>query len=245
MYDEAFKNINLDDYEKEIMENCDTIFQGHIDKNLIWRNMLSEYKVSIEKDIKNNFKNICIENNGNMLIVRTSDKKVAILYNWFDWKIPVCLFNHHRFKGSKSVDCILNFTFIPYENCSEVLWVFLNRDFEFFHDYWKWFLSEKISILNTIESSMMALENWCISPLVIKAMPRERREIFYKDMYYNNERANILKEYDMSIFDEIRIQLINENKCNIKKESAKFNMPNRESEDIRKMKYEKYVFDMF
>ena len=116
MYDEAFKNINLDDYEKEIMENCDTIFQGHIDKNLIWRNMLSEYKVSIEKDIKNNFKNICIENNGNMLIVRTSDKKVAILYNWFDWKIPVCLFNHHRFKGSKSVDCILNFTFIPYEN---------------------------------------------------------------------------------------------------------------------------------
>ena len=58
MYDEAFKNINLDDYEKEIMENCDTIFQGHIDKNLIWRNMLSEYKVSIEKDIKNNFKNI-------------------------------------------------------------------------------------------------------------------------------------------------------------------------------------------
>ena len=91
----------------------------------------------------------------------------------------------------------------------------------------------------------MALENWCISPLVIKAMPRERREIFYKDMYYNNERANILKEYDMSIFDEIRIQLINENKCNIKKESAKFNMPYRESEDIRKMKYEKYVFDMF
>ena len=49
----------------------------------------------------------------------------------------------------------------------------------------------------------------------------------------------------MSIFDEIRIQLINENKCNIKKESAKFNMPYRESEDIRKMKYEKYVFDMF
>lgn len=45
----------------------------------------------------------------------------------------------------------------------------------------------------------MALENWCICPLVIDALPKERREIFIKDMYYNNERANIRKEYDMSI----------------------------------------------
>ena len=75
MYDEAFKNINLDDYEKEIMENCDTIFQGHIDKNLIWRNMLSEYKVSIEKDIKNNFKNcFCLSLSSTHLLILVFDE---------------------------------------------------------------------------------------------------------------------------------------------------------------------------
>lgn len=243
-YDEVFENINLDDFEKEIMEKCDSIFQEHVDKMLIWRNMMFEYKSSIEKDITDNFANIHTEKKDNMITVRTSDKKVAILYNWFDWKIPVSLFNHHRFKGKKSVDCILNFTYIPYENCSEVLWVFLNRDFDFFHNYWKWFLSEKINILNTIESSMMALENWCISPLVINALPAERREIFFKDMYYNNERANIFKEYDMSIFDDIRIQLINENKCNIEKESGKLKIPHRECEDVRKIQYKKFVWDM-
>ena len=244
-YDEAFDGINLDDNEAEIMEMCNSIADEHINKMLEWRNILSGYKASIEKDIKEESTNIHIGKNDNTLMVRTSDEKIAILYNWFDWKIPISLFNHHRFKGKKSVDCILNFTYIPYENSAEVFWVFLNRDFDFFHDYWKWFLSEKINILNTIESSMMALENWCISPLVINALPEERRAIFFKDMYFNNERANIFKEYDMSIFDDIRIQLISEKKCNVKKESEKLKVPLRESEEVRKIKYEKFVSDMF
>lgn len=242
--EEAFEGINLDEYETEIMENYNLIADEHRNKILEWRNILAGYKESIERDIRNNFINIHTVKNDNSMIIRTSDEKVAILYNWFDWKIPVSLFNYHRLKGEKSVDCILNFTYIPYENSAEIFWVFINRDFNFFYDYWKWFLAEKINVLNTIESSMMASENWCISPTVIDDLPQERREIFFKDMYFNNERPDILKGYDMSIFDDIRIQLINENKCNVKKELGKLEVPFRESEDVRKKKYEKDVFDI-
>ena len=37
----------------------------------------------------------------------------------------------------------------------------------------------------------------------------------------------------MSIFDDIRIQLINKNKCNIKKERGKLEIPFRECDDVR------------
>ena len=153
--DEAFEGVNLDDYETEIMENYNLIADEHRNKILEWHNILAGYKESIERDIRENFINIHTVQNDNSAIVRTSDEKVAILYNWFNWKIPVSLFNYHRLKGKKSVDCILNFTYIPYENSAELFWIFLNRDFNFFYDYWKWFLAEEINILNTIESILI------------------------------------------------------------------------------------------
>ena len=151
--DEAFEGVNLDDYETEIMENYNLIADEHRNKILEWHNILAGYKESIERDIRENFINIHTVQNDNSAIVRTSDEKVAILYNWFNWKIPVSLFNYHRLKGKKSVDCILNFTYIPYENSAELFWIFLNRDFNFFYDYWKWFLAEEINkvLPNSVE----------------------------------------------------------------------------------------------
>lgn len=242
-YDNAFANMDIDAHETEIMKEMHLMFEEQKNKLFSWRRMLSDYKESIENDIENEFSAIHIDKTGNMLKVTTSDEKVAVLYQWFDWKIPVGLFNHHRFKGNKSVDCILNFTYIPYKESAEAYWILLNKDLDYFEEYWKWFISEKINVLNTIESSMMALENWCIDPYVIDAMDEERRNIFIKDMYFNTERADIRKEYDISIFDDIRRRLIREGKCNIQKETDKFQVPLRDSEELRKNKYEQYVID--
>ncbi len=242
--DESLKNNNIDD--TEIMSDFNSILNEQKIKLLEPRRILLNYKESIENDIKNNFTNINIDeiSGTKTKIITTSDKNVTILYNWFDWRMPVSIFNHHRFKGEKSVDCILNFTYIPYENSAEVFWIFLNKDFEFFYDYWKWFLSEKIHTLNTIESCMMTLENWCINPQIIERLSEERKNVLFTDMYFNNERTNILNEYDMSIFDDIRIQLINSKMCNVNKECAKLKAPFRKNDEIRKKEYEKYVFNM-
>ena len=91
---------------------------------------------------------------------------------------------------------------------------------------------------------MMALENWCIDPKIIADLPEERKNVLFKDMFFNNERTNIWEEYDMSIFDDIRIELITSNMCNVTKEYAKLNEPDRQSDEIRKKEYEKTVFNM-
>ena len=244
-YDEVLRDLNLDD--SKIMSIFDSVYSEHKEKLLESRRVLSNYKESIENDIKSNFSKIIIEeiNGTRMKLVTTADKKVSILYNWFDWRIPVSIFNHHFFKTEKSVDCILNFTYIPYENSAEVFWIFLNRDYHFFYKYWEWFISKNINTLNTIESCMMALENWCINPQIINDLPEERKKVFLKDMYFNTERTNIMVEYDISIFDDIRKQLIKSRKCDVKKEITKFSVPFRESDEIRKEEYGKIVFNMF
>ena len=242
--DESLNTISLSD--SQIMSIYNSIINEHKDKLLESREILLNYKKSIEKDIQNNFTDINIKEISctKSKITKTSDENVTILYNWFDWRIPVSIFNSLRLKGKKSVDCILNFTYIPYKNSSEVFWIFLNKDFDFFYNYWNWFISKKINILNTIESCMMALENWCIDPKIIADLPEERKNVLFKDMFFNNERTNIWEEYDMSIFDDIRIELITSNMCNVTKEYAKLNEPDRQSDEIRKKEYEKTVFNM-
>lgn len=236
-------DLNLNDellmsmYNYSIAESNDRLSESY--------KILLKYKESIENDIKNNFVNINIDEIKctNSKKITTSDKKVTILYKWFDWRIPVSLFNHHRLKGETSVDCILNFTYIPYKNSSEVFWIFSNEDFKFFYKYWDWFISKKINILNTIESCMMALENWCISPEVINCLPEERQNVLRKDMYFNNERTKFWQDYDMSIFDDIRMELIKNKMCDVEKERNKFNIPKRESDEVRKKKYEEVIYE--
>ncbi|CDA10669.1 hypothetical protein [Intestinibacter bartlettii] len=224
----VFKDI-LDSASNEYSKNLSRIHK-----------VLLKYKDSLENDIKNNFANISIEkiNSSETQIIKTSDKNITILYHWFNWRIPVSLFNYHAFGFDGSLSGILNFTYIPYQNSSEAFWIFLDKDFHIFDKPWKWFISKKINTLNVIESSMMTSEFWCISPKVIETLPETRKNIFFKDMFFINERNGLFAEYDMSIFDDIRKELIKSNMCNIEKESQKFNAPIRESDEIRKKRFD-------
>lgn len=238
------EKIDIDNLsDSQIMSMYKSCFDKEKEKLREPLEMLLKYKESIENDIKNNFTNINTTSDSSFSIIKTSDQKVTILYNWFDWKIPVGIFNHFRLKAEKSVDCILNFTYIPYENSSEIFWIFLSKDFSFFEKYWKCFLSKKINILNTIESCMMMLENWYINPEVISKLPEKRKKVLSEDMYFVNERS-IFKEYDMSIFDDIRTELINSNMCDVKKENCKFKVPQRKNYELRMEEYKRKNFQI-
>ena len=64
-----------------------------------------------------------------------------------------------------------------------------------------------INILIAIESSMMSCDNWYIKPSVIASWSVEKKEIITNDLYFINEFSPF-KEYDLSIFDDLRVQLI-------------------------------------
>lgn len=246
--DESYKSIDLDAEEFTIKQILDSIISDHKNKLLETSRILLDYKQSIENDVKCIFPNIAKDNDGirgtKTNKVQTSDKKVTILYNRFDWRIPVSIFNHFRFKVGKSVDSVLNFTYIPYENSAEVYWIFSSKDFDYFYKYWESFISERIHTLNRIESCMMAQENWCIDPQIIDYLPEERQNVLFKDMYYSNERTNIFENYDMSIFDDIRNQLIDNNKCNANEERAKLSVPIRKNDGIRNEEFNKAIDEM-
>lgn len=228
--------LNNTDYIKDNFKNI--ISENRENISIPYRALLN-YKNSLEKDIKDNYNNISIENiDATTKKILTSDKEVTILYKWLDWKIPVSIFNYYTFKISKAELNILNFTYIPYEKSSEIFWIFKSNNSDLFFKHWNSMISSKINILSKIESSMMSQENWCINPKIIDSLPEDRRKVLSDDMYFFYERSNFLNDYDMSIFDDIRNELINSGMCNIEKERDKFSIPIRNDFEIRQKNLE-------
>ncbi|WP_193726669.1 hypothetical protein [Paenibacillus guangzhouensis] len=131
---------------------------------------------------------------------------VGFFYKRIDMNIPVALLNQHLIdiRGNAT---FLFFTVIPYEDGTEIYWIFDNKYRHVFLNEWEKMLMNEIEIINRIESSMMHCEQWFIDPKVINRIPPERLKIITEDIYFIHER-NPFKDYDLSIFDELRLNLL-------------------------------------
>ena len=109
-----------------------------------------------------------------------------------------------------------------------------------FHDNLNWYLQYDINTLNLIEKVMMSSENWWLKPSIFYNFPVEKQKIINEDLYCLGQ-DNILADYDMSIFDELRLSLIkNCSRKRQEKERTKIDKyPEREDFEIRKAEFRK------
>ena len=91
-------------------------------------------------------------------------------------------------------------------------------------------LNSKIQILNTIESVMMQDSQFYLKPEIIEKWNREKKKVVIDDFFFVTERK-FLQEYDISIFDNLRKELIeNETQSIQEHELQKINLlPKRPS----------------
>ncbi|WP_379138666.1 hypothetical protein [Paenibacillus sp. sgz500958] len=69
-------------------------------------------------------------------------------------------------------------------------------------------INDDIYILNLIERFIVMTDEWWIKPSVYNNLSEERKKILIEDLYCFGEGLDIFGSYDMSIFDELRLQLI-------------------------------------
>lgn len=164
------------------------------------------YKNNIEKYLflQTDFKKL--EGSKKEHIFSENDCDICVLYKQVGFKIPVALLNNHFLRIRNEHNTLL-ITVVPCDNSSEIYWIFEKRFLPTFRIKWDLIIKKDIYILNMIESSMMCCEDWYITPSVIDSIPKQRFQIIEEDMYFNNERSPF-DEYDLSIFDDLRIELI-------------------------------------
>lgn len=85
--------------------------------------------------------------------------------------------------------------------------IFLYDPRTFFYPYWQRMSRRPIKILNVIEALLLNSDFWAVSPGVLAAMPEERRKLLAEDLYCNVLRG-YLAPYDLSIFDELRLDIL-------------------------------------
>ena len=169
---------------------------------------------------------------------------ICILYKRIGLKIPVAMVNHHPLIIDRK-KTILLFTVIPYASGTEIYWIFNSNYKTVLNRKWLDMTQNDIGIINRIESSMVHSEQWFIDPRILESIPSDRMETIKQDLYFNNERSPFV-DYDLSIFDELRIYSINDldetTRCNEKQKIT--SSVNRESFDVRFEKFKKAVCSM-
>ncbi len=225
-----------------IMKLFKNIYEEHLIKYNVESRLLRIYKKDVESYM--NFHediNASIENQNEYIFCK-ENCDVCILHKKINLKIPIALLNHHLLKIREQPNLFL-ITIVPYDDGTEIFWIFDKKYLSIFKTKWLTMIKKDINILNMIESSMMHCENWYIKTSVIRNIPTERLRIIEEDMYFNNERSPF-DEYDLSIFDDLRKELIKEESDVIKdKEEKKITLSvSRESYYKR---YEKYNMDVF
>ncbi len=130
------------------------------------------------------------------LKMETIYKKIAIQY-------PIALqkdFTLH-FKG-KYHHCLI--VLLPHAECSSLIIACHPSIVPLFGNY---ISKGDIGILRLIESIMMADSDFYLAPSIYDKWSTEKKQSISDDFYFCNERK-FLDEYDISIFDGIRVQIL-------------------------------------
>ena len=193
--------------DSQLMQVFEDFCQMHTDKFLEESRILEKYKKYIENTIfsadelfKKHTSSI------NNFIFCEESCELGIFYKKLDFCVPVALLNHHMLSICNEKNILL-FNVIPYEDCSEIYWIFDKKFINVLKEKWDNMISKDINILNMIERSMVSQEYWYISPNIINGLAGPRLDILKNDVFFNNEHT-LFDEYDFSIFDDLRKNMI-------------------------------------
>lgn len=150
--------------------------------------------------------------------------------------IPVAMYNYLKLTSGN----MLYFITLPYIDTTEIIFI-CNKDLEFGLQ-WQNISRDELAILNFVERFMVLGENWVVNPSIVDKLGFERQQILTQDLNYIDSKY-LFQDYDMSIFDEIRIKLVESLPSGDKQiiaENAKINnIPFRDSNRMEKKYYSK------
>lgn len=120
-------------------------------------------------------------------------------------KIPVAMYNYFRLSTGSMVYVIV----LPAKDYTDLILV-CNKELNL-GLRWQNIIQNPLLLLNFVESCMMMGENWVTSPSIFEHMSEEKKRVIATDlMYYKCQTLCDEIDYDISIFDELRKDLIND-----------------------------------
>ncbi|OWA33496.1 hypothetical protein B9G55_22840 [Saccharibacillus sp. O16] len=133
-----------------------------------------------------------------------------VVYKRLDFQVPVAM--NARISFTLGDDLIHHIILIcmPAKETTEFIIVTDKELYVKESNYFASVINDDIYILNLIERFMVMTDEWWIKPSIYNNLSEERKKILVEDLYCFGEGIDIFGSYDMSIFDELRLQLINE-----------------------------------
>ncbi|WP_063568442.1 hypothetical protein [Paenibacillus sp. O199] len=139
------------------------------------------------------------------------DFPVYVMYKKLGFQVPVAVNGKVSFRfrnNSEGVDHNIILNCMPAEHTTDLI-IITDKELHTQHsDYLAAIINDDIYILNLIERFMVMNDEWWIKPSIYNNLSEERKQILIEDLYCYGEGFEILGSYDMSIFDELRLQLI-------------------------------------
>ncbi len=142
------------------------------------------------------------------------------------------------YKVNKNTSNIFHIV-VPNETYMDII-VIVNEKEINIRTAWLKRMEDDISILNTIEGWMISNEEWYVKPSILKSITNERMNKISEDMRFKCGEMKLWEFYDASIFDELRIKIIEEMNHNNPKrifEKEKLNNILVGNRDIRQKYY--------
>lgn len=132
------------------------------------------------------------------------DLDVVVLYKKINFYLPVALQNNVVSHNKKIFSQTLIVVIPNKDKKSTSIIILCHKRFK--NDFLN-LLNSNISVLNLIESLIINDSEFYITPSIINSFDKNKRDTIEKDFYFSCYEGNFLKEYDISIFDDIRKKL--------------------------------------
>ncbi|CAH1203837.1 hypothetical protein PAECIP111893_02086 [Paenibacillus plantiphilus] len=135
---------------------------------------------------------------------------VYVVYKRLGFQVPVAVNGKISFTFGDGFSHYVILICMPAENTTDFI-IITDKEFHAKEtEYLAAIVNDDVYILNLIERFMVMTDEWWIKPSIYNNLSEERKRILIEDLYCYGEGLDILGSYDMSIFDELRLQLIDE-----------------------------------
>lgn len=133
-----------------------------------------------------------------------------VVYKKLDFQVPVAVNAKISFTLGDGFAHNFSLICMPEENTTDFI-IVTNKEFHAIEkEYLAAVVNDDVYILNLIERFMVLTDEWWIKPSIYNNLSEEKKQILIEDLYCCGEGLYNLRGYDMSIFDELRLQLIHE-----------------------------------
>ena len=196
---------NLCDVKNIEIEGVDSVIDLLLkqDKFLLYPNKQFEL---FEMNILSRFLNLPLKND---LVVRVAEIDIK-------FPISICGFGNQSFSNKKiKKDFLLLINVMPLQNSTFIICAGLQQNEEFLKKFFDFSFSDPLNILNLIESFMInGTDHWFINPTYWNKFSNEKQKKILFDILFTEN--SFVDEYKISIFDDIRIKIIETLTENIK-----------------------------